>query len=323
MKSLKNLFVVCVVVPGVSTLVACSVESPTYVTAQQEATGDGGASTETTTSTETSTGGKGGSSGTTDGGSGGAASTCSKTDYIAVDTSSLTACGGGKGHCYDGSKVDMGSQFVPCATAGEVCVPDELLTAGGNKLKSCTSIIPSPGGCFTASLVPAIGAMGGGALKQDVCDSGQVCIPCLDPIHGNVPSGFCEPIGAHKSSCTGGGAAGTDAGTPAPLPTCCKSKKATNGVCLSESTIPASQRDQAPQDTCSSGDKCVPAAFVSGKAVVCDGGLFGHGVCMDQCFNDMMGIAKDLGILSGKGCGSTEICIPCQFVSGKGVPTCN
>ena len=321
MKNLKELFVACVTVTGIATLAACTVESPTYVTAQ-DGSGDGGASTEVTTSTPTSNGGGGGGGGASSPDGGSAPSSC-QSAYVAVDVSKLTACGNGAGHCYDPAKVDLGAGYAACPTAGQVCVPDEVLTADGNKLKSCTSII-GPGGCITASLIPAIQQMGGSALKQDVCNAGQLCVPCVDPTHNNAPTGMCSAIGAHQDACSGGGSAGADAGPAAPpLDKCCKSKNTSNGVCISSSAIPASQQDQAKQDTCKSGDKCVPAAFVSGMPVKCDGGLFGSGVCMDQCFNDMMGTAKSIGILSGKGCGSTEVCVPCGLVSGQGVPGCN
>ena len=321
MKSLKNLFVASAAVTLVSTLVACTVESPTYVTAV-DSNGDSGASTETTTSASTGSGGgsTGSSGGSADAGAA-SGSTCSQSDYVAVDVTKLTACGGGKGHCYDGTKVDLGSTYAACPNAGEVCVPDEVLKSNGSKLKACTSIIGA-GGCITASLIPAILAMGGSALKQDVCDASQLCVPCQDPTHGNAPTGMCQAIGAHQNACGAGGANGSADSGATPLPTCCKSKKATSGVCLPDSAIPASQLSQTKQDTCASGNKCVPAAFVSNMPVTCDGGLFGNGVCMDTCFNDMMGTAKDLGVLSSKGCGSTEVCVPCQFVSGQGVPGC-
>ena len=49
---------------------------------------------------------------------------------------------------------------------------------------------------------------------------------------------------------------------------------------------------------------------------------FGDGVCMDRCFDDMMSIAGGIGILGRSSCGATELCIPCDFVSGQGVPGC-
>ena len=36
----------------------------------------------------------------------------------------------------------------------------------------------------------------------------------------------------------------------------------------------------------------------------------------------MMSLAGSIGILSSKGCGTTEVCVPCTLVSGKGVPGC-
>ena len=325
MKNLKELFVACAALTGIASLAACTVESPTYVTAQ-DGQSDGGSSTETTTSTPTSNGGGGGGGGGagasgSDGGA--AASGCSQSDYVTVDVSKLKACGNGTGHCYDPAKVDLGPTYAACPSNGEVCVPDEVLTSGGKMLKSCKSII-GPGGCITASDIPAIQQMGGSALKQDACSATQLCVPCTDPTHNNAPTGICAAIGAHQNSCSGGGSggsAGADSGA-APLQTCCKSKNTSNGVCISASAIPSSQQSQTKQDTCSAGDKCVPAAFVSNMPVKCDGGLFGQGVCMDQCFNDMMGTAKSIGVLSGKGCGSTEVCVPCALVSGQGVPGC-
>ncbi len=322
MKNLIELFVACAAITGIATLAACTVESPTYVTAQ-EAQGDGGSSTETTTSTDTNNGGGGGGGGGSAASDGGAAtgSSCSQSDYITVDVSKLTACGNNTGHCYDPAKVDLGPTYAACPSKGEVCVPDEVLTAGGKTLKSCKSIIGA-GGCITASDIPAIQQMGGSSLKQDVCTATQLCVPCQDPTHNNAPTGICSAIGAHQNAC-GATSAATDGGTAAPpLQTCCKSKNTSNGVCISSTAIPASQQSQTKQDTCNAGDKCVPAAFVSNMPVKCDGGLFGQGVCMDQCFNDMMGTAKSIGVLSGKGCGSTEVCVPCALVSGQGVPGC-
>jgi hypothetical protein len=95
-------------------------------------------------------------------------------------------------------------------------------------------------------------------------------------------------------------------------------------VCISSSAIPQSQQSNTKQDTCASGDKCVPAAFVEGKPVQCDSGLSGAGVCMDKCFNDLMGFIADIGLLSTKGCGTTEVCVPCSFATSGGqmVPGC-
>ena len=93
-------------------------------------------------------------------------------------------------------------------------------------------------------------------------------------------------------------------------------------MCLAETAIPEDQRDSAPEDTCSAGNRCVPKAFVEGKPVKCNSGLLGSGVCLDTCFNEMMGFASMIGILGKDRCGDTEVCVPCTFVSDQGVPGC-
>jgi hypothetical protein len=289
---------------------ACTIGSDTYISSQEAAsTADGGSSSSSSSSGGTPSGG-------------GGAATCSTTDFIKPDLGTLTACGDGKGHCFAKDKVALAGQLTACADASQVCVPDEILEANGGKLKSCTSII-GPGGCVTATLIPEIIKQGGSALKPDVCSATQLCVPCVDPTHGGAPSGMCEPIGVHKNACSSGPAGGSaDGGAAAKAPPCCTTNGKSNGVCLVETVVPEAQRSQAPQDTCATGNKCVPAAFVAGAQVTCAAGILGAGVCMDKCFNSMMSIAGGIGILSSKGCGTTELCIPCGLVSGQGVPGC-
>jgi hypothetical protein len=293
---------------GLVPVAACTLASPTHITVeQQEAPKDGGAS-------KSSSGDSKSSSPTS--------ATCAADDFTKPDVASLKACGQGKGHCFAKDKVALGDQFEPCE-GSDVCVPDEILSANGQKLKSCKSII-GEGGCVNTSLIPEVKKQGGDVLTQDVCDAGQKCIPCTDPTHNNAPSGFCEPIGVHTNACTAGGDAPAGGGDKpaAALPGCCTSKGKSNGVCLTETAIPEDQRGDAPQDSCADGNKCVPAAFVEGKPVKCDGGILGAGVCMDKCFNGMMSIAGDIGILDNEGCGNTEVCVPCRFLKDKGVPGC-
>jgi hypothetical protein len=306
---------------------ACTVESPTYVSQDPYAGDTDGGSSPTSSGSNSQSGSA--SSGS-DAGGGGSASdsgaTCNGNDFAKPDLSKLTACGDGHGHCYDKNKTPGADQLVACPDPSQVCVYDAVLEAAGGKLKSCTSIINTPGGCFDKSFMPIIDAMGGAALKPDVCASNEVCIPCADPGSGKS-SGFCDPQGVHENACGATPAPSGDGGTtppPPPLPACCTTKGVSNGVCLDASKIPSSQQSQAPQDSCASGTKCVPKALVQGMPVKCDGGLLGKGICMDQCFNEFLGLAGDIGILSTKGCGSTEVCAPCSFISGNGitVPGC-
>lgn len=214
----------------------------------------------------------------------------------------------------------MAASFVACDKAGEVCVPDEILQAGGKTLTTCTSIIGA-GACITIGLIPEMQERGGSALKQDVCKTGQVCAPCTDPTNGNAKTGLCEAIGVHKTACASNGTS-SDAGTqPTSIP-CCTSGGVSSGVCIAESAVPEDQREDTKQDVCPAANKCVPAAFVAGKPVKCNS-FVGSGVCLDKCFDDFMSFVGDVGILSRENCGFTEVCVPCLFASGNGVPGCD
>ena len=279
-------------------LFACTLASPTYITAETATDPDGGAATSTSndTSKPAST-----SAGT---------ATCGTSDFVKPDVSTLTACGNGKGHCFDKTKTDLASLFTACPDASQVCVPDEVLEADGGKLKSCTSVIGA-GGCVNAGLIPSIAANGGGALKQDVCDAGQTCVPCTDPTHGNAPTPFCLATGVHQNACSTATSA-ADAGPPAAA--CCTTGGKSSGVCIADSAIPADQQSSTSQLECSSGNKCVPAAFVSNTPVHCKAGnVLGKGVCLDKCFSGTLDTVSSVGLLDRDVCGATEVCIPCAF----------
>jgi hypothetical protein len=309
--TMRALVGVGVVVSGLG-MAACTLASPTYITSSEDpVTGDPDAAAPPPASGGASSGGNAPS---------GAPATCGADDFTKPDLSTLTACGGGKGHCYDKNKVSIAGILVACPDASKVCVPDEVLLADGQPLAKCTSLI-GPGGCVAADLIPMIAAGGGSVLKQDVCAAGLTCVPCTNPQDNNAPTPFCQPIGVHSKDCSAsGGGAGGDGGAPAPLPACCTTNGKSNGVCLSETAIPEAQRSQAKADTCAAGNKCVPAALVNGKPVTCSAGFLGAGVCMDQCFNDMMKIAGQIGFLDSKGCGTTELCIPCSMATQGGAP---
>lgn len=308
MKTTRLLLITFAATLGVT---ACTLGSPTYVGVESEPT-DGDAGAEAASKPASS--GSSSSGGATGG-------TCGTDDFVKPDLAKLTACGDGKGHCFDKKKVSLADVLVPCADATQVCVPDEVLKAGGEKLKTCKSIIGA-GACLTSALIPEIEKQGGSALGQDVCDAGQKCLPCTDPRNGNAPTGFCEAIGVHEKECSAGGAAAGDGGAKTTAPGCCTTNGKSNGMCLPETAIPEAQRDKTKADSCAAGNKCVPAAFVEGKPVKC-AALFEDGVCMDKCFDDMLKTAGSIGVLSSKGCGSTELCVPCSFLKGQGAPGCN
>ena len=158
----------------------------------------------------------------------GSSAACTGGTFTAPDVSKLTACGGGKGHCFAKEKTPHADMLGACPDANEVCVPDEVLAAGGGRLKQCKSII-GDGACITMSLIPPMeaDARAMSLLKQDVCDPGQTCVPCINPEDNGAPTPFCQPIGVY-GECSGGGTAATDAAPPAPpkpLPVCCSTRR--------------------------------------------------------------------------------------------------
>ncbi len=303
----------CVLGVGmVVALSACTIGSPTYVTASEAEPDD----EDTATKPKAGTTNPPGEAGST---------TCD-APLVKVDLSKLTACEGGKGHCYAKDKVGpMASRLIACAKADEVCVPDEVLEAGGGTLKACKTIGGTlPGACLTAALVPEILQQGGSALPQDVCDADQKCIPCKDPRPNGGDTGMCGPIGVSDKACSNPGGATGDAGASAATPAvpCCKTGFVTSGTCIDQSLVPEGQRDKTKQDVCPANNKCVPRAFVEQKPVTCDSGFLGRGVCLDKCFDSMMAFASQLGVLSRSTCAITEACIPCTFGKDMGMPGC-
>lgn len=282
---------------------ACTIASPVYVQpVEQNSTKKKDADAKTTSDDAPASG-----------------ATCGTDDFVKPDLATLTACGGGKGHCFDKTKTPMGDKLSPCpGSSTDVCVPDNILEAGGGKIASCTSII-GPGACATIDLIPEMKERGGSALQQDVCDAGQVCAPCVDPTNGNAKTGLCEAIGVHENACSGG--SDSEAKTVPSTP-CCKSASSGKdlGMCIAESGVPEAQRESTTQDTCAAGNKCVPAAMATGKPVMCNS-LFGTAVCVGACFNDMLALG---GIIFGsEGCDPEEICVPCGVMPGDvQVPGC-
>jgi hypothetical protein len=232
---------------------------------------------------------------------------------VAADLGTLTACGGGHGHCYDKTRVP-GVGTLPtdgCDAAKEVCVPDKILTANGSKLKSCASLI-GPGACVSTIVVEI--NQNKGALGSEGCDPDEACVPCVDPQHDNAPTPFCldEGIGVHEAACV------TTDGTQKAAQKCCLNHEAKPvGVCIQKDGVPEGQRGSVSQDLCKSADEaCVPEALTRGEFVKCSAGY--SGVCVDPCF---VGLTNSKLLLTG-GCKDGTVCVPCLFGKGQGLPGC-
>jgi hypothetical protein len=216
-------------------------------------------------------------------------------------------------------------------TADQLCVPDEILSANGTKLATCQeSLLGSAGACINLGLMPAAEAQGGSALKADGCTGGLICVPCVDPTHGNAPTGICDPVGVTATDCTSGAAATGTAATAPAAAGCCTTNGVSNGQCLPASAIPSSASSMTMQDSCAAGNVCAPASFVTGKPKTCDGGflaLGGTSVCLDTCFASGVEGSLENMALSQDACGATELCVPCNLIKlGAGdtpVPGCS
>ncbi len=226
-----------------------------------------------------------------------------------VDLSSLEECGDaarGKGHCYDPKKVPFSTKdLTPCGD--EMCVPDNILEAGGGRLKSCAFFIGGKPGACMSLLINDINNHKK-ELQPDVCDEAtERCAPCVNPIDGK-DTHLCEDIGAHEADCKGG----ADEEETEP---CCHGA----GVCMQEDSAPEDQRDSMTRDVCPEKKLCAPAAMVDGHPVKCSF-LGAPGVCLDVCFNSMLGGMK---AMARADCGPTEVCLPCAIGKGQGVVGCD
>jgi hypothetical protein len=231
-----------------------------------------------------------------------AVKTCSGA-FAKPDVSTLTVCGGGKGHCYDGAKTAI-TGLPDCPGGSDACIPDKVLASNGGKLKTCKFFVEDKPGVCMSTLLKDI-ALHQNELQRDVCDEDERCAPCIDPRNGN-DTHICDPIGVYENKCKGGPGQQEQ--------TCCHGE----GVCINQDAAPADQRDSMVHDSCALPKVCAPAAMVDGNPTHCN--VYGaSGVCIDLCFSKMlMGAQK----LLRAGCGPTAVCLPCFIGSGQGVPGC-
>ena len=222
--------------------------------------------------------------------------------FAKPDLSALESCGGGKGHCFDGTKISQ-TKLTACK-GGDLCVPDKILASSGDKLKACTFFVGNKPGACLSTVVPDIAAHQD-QLQRDVCDEGERCAPCIDPTNGQ-DTHLCDAIGVHEKACVGGVGAATA--------TSCH----VAGSSLNADAVPEDQRSSLHQDTCHTSKVCAPASLVDGHPVKCHA-LALSGVCIDVCF---AGVLRAAGTTLRGDCGPTEVCLPCVVGAGQGVPGC-
>jgi hypothetical protein len=256
---------------------------------------------------------------------------CRSDDFTKPDLADLTPCENGRGHCFDRAKAPFAERLLECDDADQVCVPNEILRAGGRRLKTCNAtaggVAIGAGACLTTDLVPEIAKQGGeNSLERDNCDNGQLCVPCLDPTNRQVSTPFCQPIGVHENACKATDTARSDDASDteeskggSKKKACCTTNGKSNGACVSESELFEDQLAGAKRDTCASGDKCIPAP--SGSPTACRDSADAPGVCLDGCFAGLIGDEVDEAEARGD-CGATEVCVPCSSLDPD-MPGCS
>jgi hypothetical protein len=227
--------------------------------------------------------------------------------FVKPDLAKLKPCHGG-GHCYDKNKQPIpASELFPC-DGDEVCVPDKLLVAAGEKLRTCRFFLGDKPGACMSTLIKRVGDVKD-QLQQDSCDADERCSPCINPLDGKETFACSNYWGVHEADCKGGGP--SDEGPPA----CCHGM----GVCMTEASAPPDAKAEMKRDACPERYLCVPASMADGNPVKCD--VLGlSGVCIDTCFAAMFAGTSHF---TRANCQPTEICMPCAIGASRGLLGCD
>lgn len=267
--------------------------------------GDASGANSSSTSTNTSSSASGANSGS----SGSGMPTCPGPKVADPDKLGLKACPSyvcpnGGGHCVPNALVPADvMDFLDFCNKDSMCVPDPMIETQGNfLLKTCTAIMGLEGRCVS-SCIPRVRQQEA-LLEQDICDVGELCVPCYEPIN-NESTFVCEmtcdmPVDPQ----------------PDPLPKCCGGR----GLCLPGEIVPDEAKDALGKDSCpNSTDLCTPTELIDdqGNGQICQSSflfmLLGvdTGVCVPNCVPAAKGIPQG-------SCPSGYNCAPCDVF---GVPT--
>jgi hypothetical protein len=226
------------------------------------------------------------------------------------------ACGGA--HCLPAASVPPAQQALlqPCTAKGGgagLCTPDKLIASAGNFVpKACASVAGAEGRCMS-TCVPSV-AEQAAQLPKDVCDDGEKCAPCYNPVATDptAPTGACNlacdapqkpPL---MLTCPWTGPPVVD---PATFPQC--SPSCSGAHCVPAAMVPPAQHGQLA--TCSGG-YCAPDPFIATagryKAPNCSAfnGTPAEGRCLSKCIPS---VAQKASQLHQHSCASGTLCAPC------------
>jgi hypothetical protein len=243
---------------------------------------------------------------------------------------------GGKARCIPKGVLpdSLSSQLEACSDGGPgACVPDSLVKTGGQAPKTCKSAF-GEGRCMDLC-VPEV-AKNATLLNRgegDACETDERCVPCLNPLKNNEPTGVCE-IGKPAAVCNdnkGGSSGSPGGGAPLACPY-------TGPPIVDTSTFAA----------CGDGMRCAPAAAVKpeqaailkkcpdGNSVcapekaIAAGGNYVPKTCASvggaegRCTNiNIPDVAAQKAMLPKDTCDANELCAPCfSPIDGKETGAC-
>jgi hypothetical protein len=229
--------------------------------------------------------------------------TCPWDGPPVIDPSKLPACSPacGGAHCVPFYAVPEAQQASLAVCPGGYCLPDSMIKTGGNVLpKACTPFADFPnaeGRCLSTCL-KTVSAQAAD-LVADVCDAGELCVPCFDPVTG-ASTGACTSSSCDKPQ------------KPAfAFSKCCDYLGQPQATCLPTSKVPADQAATLQRATCPDQFLCVPNEYIpatGAQIAKCTTNTPGGGACVSKCVPDLPGY---LG--SGDCPDKNHICVPCQF----------
>jgi hypothetical protein len=141
------------------------------------------------------------------------------------------------GTCVPSSTVPADQQAMlgqDDCSAGNLCAPTPI-AAGSYAPTTCASWLAAEGRCLPACL-PDVAAKAS-QLDVDLCGTGELCVPCFDPIDG-TSTGACTLEGDTPLN-----------PTPVQFPTCCPTDGTPRGTCVPRAAA-GSAGDSAPVLTC-------------------------------------------------------------------------
>jgi hypothetical protein len=216
---------------------------------------------------------------------------------------------------------DMEGNFEQgsCSDSNELCVPKNIAldpTGYGASQPHCQSWGGGEGRCLSTCL-PAVAAVAD-TLKQDGddyedgCDEGSLCVPCYDPVTGEMNEDVCNAPGDTLPQ------------TAYRFPRCCLQSGNPRGTCIPIALISQDDQNSLSQDNASDSCSdvgpiqedflCVPSEFAANSDPVasdCTSTLGGAGLCMADCFSTLPSGWLQ-GTCENKATNNNDDCLPCS-----------